>query len=48
MKEQGRQYQVFVILHKGTLTKQFKSKKKADAWAVAQKGYVSHRTETVK
>ena len=48
MKEQGRQYQVTVFLHKGTMTKQFKSKKKGEAWAKEQKGYVSHRVEPVK
>lgn len=48
MKEQARQYQFTVFLHKGTMTRQFKSKKKGEQWCKEQKGYVNHRMETVK
>ena len=48
MKEQARQYQVTVFLNKGSTTRQFKSKKKGEAWATEQKGYISHKVETVK
>lgn len=48
MKEQGRQYQATVFLAVGHVTKQFKSKKKAETWAKTHPGRITHRVETVK
>ena len=48
MKEQGRQYQATVFLKNGSATKQFNSKKKAEAWAKEQKGVTDYRIEVVR
>lgn len=48
MKEQGRQYQVTVYLKVGVATRNFNSKKKAEAWAKEQKGMVSYHVDVVR
>lgn len=48
MKEQGRQYQVTVFLPKGAQTRQFKSKKKGEAWAQSFKEKPVYKVEPVR
>lgn len=48
MKEQGRQYQATVFTKKGAHSKQFTSKKKAEAWAKEFKGMIDYTVIPVK
>lgn len=49
MKEQGRQYQATVYFKAGgTITRQFKSKKKAEQWAKKCENRQDYHIEVVK